>query len=122
MTTFDTFEALDAMTRDAVVDLLYRLADDALIIGHRDSEWTGLAPILEEDIGTPLVSVDTMPTITLVRDVLHNIVVHMCSGRSAEGVDAAHVAEHPLADAFNVVVTNVIVMSIGAAVTPVITY
>jgi ring-1,2-phenylacetyl-CoA epoxidase subunit PaaC len=32
------------------VDLLYSLADDELIIGHRNSEWTGVAPILEEDI------------------------------------------------------------------------
>ncbi|MCS7085307.1 MAG: phenylacetate-CoA oxygenase subunit PaaC, partial [Bacteroidia bacterium] len=31
-------------------DLLFRLADDDLIAGHRASEWTGLAPILEEDI------------------------------------------------------------------------
>jgi ring-1,2-phenylacetyl-CoA epoxidase subunit PaaC len=36
--------------RDAVIDLLYRLADDDLVIGHRNSEWTGLAPILEADI------------------------------------------------------------------------
>lgn len=26
------------------------MADDQLIIGHRNSEWTGLGPILEEDI------------------------------------------------------------------------
>src|SRR6056300_242785 len=31
-------------------DLLYRMADDLLILGHRNSEWTGLGPILEEDI------------------------------------------------------------------------
>jgi ring-1,2-phenylacetyl-CoA epoxidase subunit PaaC len=52
MTTarFENAAALPADLRPAVVDLLYRLADDELIIGHRDSEWTGLAPILEEDI------------------------------------------------------------------------
>ncbi|MFM8437557.1 MAG: Phenylacetic acid catabolic protein, partial [Candidatus Kapaibacterium sp.] len=26
------------------------MADDALIYGHRNAEWTGLAPTLEEDI------------------------------------------------------------------------
>ena len=30
--------------------LLLRLADDELILGWRDSEWTGIAPTLEEDV------------------------------------------------------------------------
>ena len=29
---------------------LLALADDELIIGWRDSEWTGIAPLLEEDV------------------------------------------------------------------------
>lgn len=32
------------------LDLLLRLADDELILGWRDSEWTGIAPFLEEDV------------------------------------------------------------------------
>jgi ring-1,2-phenylacetyl-CoA epoxidase subunit PaaC len=32
------------------VDLLLALADDELILGWRDSEWTGIAPSLEEDV------------------------------------------------------------------------
>jgi ring-1,2-phenylacetyl-CoA epoxidase subunit PaaC len=32
------------------VNVLLRLADDELIIGWRDSEWTGIAPTLEEDV------------------------------------------------------------------------
>ncbi|MDZ4667190.1 MAG: 1,2-phenylacetyl-CoA epoxidase subunit PaaC [bacterium] len=35
---------------EATKELLYKMADDLLIIGHRNSEWTGLGPILEEDI------------------------------------------------------------------------
>jgi ring-1,2-phenylacetyl-CoA epoxidase subunit PaaC len=31
-------------------DLLLELADDELILGWRDSEWTGIAPFLEEDV------------------------------------------------------------------------
>ncbi len=31
-------------------DLLLALADDELILGWRDSEWTGIAPFLEEDV------------------------------------------------------------------------
>ena len=38
------------MANQALKELLFRMADDALIIGHRNSEWTGLGPILEEDI------------------------------------------------------------------------
>src|SRR5579884_627548 len=29
---------------------LLGLADDELILGWRDSEWTGIAPVLEEDV------------------------------------------------------------------------
>lgn len=43
-----------------LVDLLYRLADDALILGHRNSEWTGIGPILEEDIAFSSMSQDKM--------------------------------------------------------------
>ncbi len=35
---------------DALKNLLYKMADDQLILGHRNSEWTGLGPVLEEDI------------------------------------------------------------------------
>jgi ring-1,2-phenylacetyl-CoA epoxidase subunit PaaC len=33
-----------------VNELLLGLADDELLIGWRDSEWTGIAPLLEEDV------------------------------------------------------------------------
>jgi len=38
------------MDLEALKELLYKIADDQLILGHRNSEWTGLGPILEEDI------------------------------------------------------------------------
>ncbi|MBI4172293.1 MAG: phenylacetate-CoA oxygenase subunit PaaI, partial [Actinobacteria bacterium] len=31
-------------------ELLLELADDELILGWRDSEWTGIAPTIEEDV------------------------------------------------------------------------
>ncbi len=34
----------------ALKELLYKMADDLLILGHRNSEWTGMGPLLEEDI------------------------------------------------------------------------
>jgi ring-1,2-phenylacetyl-CoA epoxidase subunit PaaC len=38
------------MNELALKELLYKMADDQLILGHRNSEWTGLGPLLEEDI------------------------------------------------------------------------
>lgn len=38
------------MNQEAIKDLLYKMADDQLILGHRNSEWTGFGPLLEEDI------------------------------------------------------------------------
>ena len=34
----------------ARADLLLAFADDELILGWRNSEWTGIAPFLEEDV------------------------------------------------------------------------
>ncbi|MBW8686145.1 1,2-phenylacetyl-CoA epoxidase subunit PaaC [Chitinophaga rhizophila] len=36
--------------QQALPELLIKIADDELIIGHRNSEWTGLGPVMEEDI------------------------------------------------------------------------
>jgi ring-1,2-phenylacetyl-CoA epoxidase subunit PaaC len=41
-------------------DLLFRMADDNLIIAHRNSEWTGLGPILEEDIAFSSIAQDKL--------------------------------------------------------------
>ncbi len=38
------------MNQEALKELLYKMADDQLILGHRNSEWTGFGPLLEEDI------------------------------------------------------------------------
>lgn len=44
--------------RAALVERLTALADDELVLGHRDAEWTGHAPILEEDIAIANVAQD----------------------------------------------------------------
>ena len=43
---------------DAFRDLLLSIADDKLILGHRNSDWTGLGPILEEDIAFSALAQD----------------------------------------------------------------
>lgn len=65
--------ALTPSTRPGVIDLLYRLADDGLIIGHRNSEWTGLGPILEEDIAFSSVAQDKMGHALAFYNLLHEL-------------------------------------------------
>jgi ring-1,2-phenylacetyl-CoA epoxidase subunit PaaC len=40
--------------------LLLAMADDELVLGHRDAEWTGHAPILEEDIAFSNIAQDEL--------------------------------------------------------------
>jgi ring-1,2-phenylacetyl-CoA epoxidase subunit PaaC len=42
----------------SLITLLTTLADDELILGWSDSEWTGIAPILEEDVAMSSISQD----------------------------------------------------------------
>ena len=43
-----------------LVDYTLHLADDALILGHRNSEWTGHGPILEQDIAISNIALDLL--------------------------------------------------------------
>ena len=58
--TFNSLESLKGTNREAAINLLYRLADDELVIGHRNSEWTGHGPILEADIAFSSMAQDEM--------------------------------------------------------------
>lgn len=44
--------------REAVGNLLLAMADEEVLIGHRDSEWVGHAPILEADIAIASIAQD----------------------------------------------------------------
>jgi len=69
----ESAESLDDLTRAALVDLLVRLADDELILGHRDSEWTGHAPILEEDVAFSSIAQDEMGHAQAYYGLLHQL-------------------------------------------------
>jgi ring-1,2-phenylacetyl-CoA epoxidase subunit PaaC len=45
---------------DPRLTLLFALADDELIMGHRHSEWTGWAPHIEEDLAFSSIAQDEM--------------------------------------------------------------
>lgn len=64
---------LPAELKPAVVDLLYRLADDSILIGHRNSEWTGIGPILEEDIAFSSMAQDKMGHAAAYYTLLHEL-------------------------------------------------
>lgn len=46
------------MAFSAPIDYTLYLADNALILGHRNSEWTGHGPILEQDIALSNIALD----------------------------------------------------------------
>ena len=46
------------MTDSPIFHYTLRLADNALILGHRLSEWCGHAPVLEEDLALPNMGLD----------------------------------------------------------------
>jgi ring-1,2-phenylacetyl-CoA epoxidase subunit PaaC len=41
-----------------LIDYVLHLADNALVLGHRNSEWTGHGPILEQDIALSNIALD----------------------------------------------------------------
>ena len=45
---------------DALSEWLLAMGDDELILAHRNSEWTGHAPILEEDIAFANIALDEL--------------------------------------------------------------
>ncbi|SHK14613.1 1,2-phenylacetyl-CoA epoxidase subunit PaaC [Rhodothermus profundi] len=68
-----TLETLDASLRPVLFEYLLRLGDDALILGHRLSEWCGHGPYLEEDIALANLALDCLghaeALLTLAADV-----------------------------------------------------
>lgn len=51
---------MERAAEELLSGLLLALADDELILAHRNSEWTGHAPILEEDIAFTNIAIDEL--------------------------------------------------------------
>ncbi len=58
---------------NAAKEMLYKMADDQLIIGHRNSEWTGLGPLLEEDIAFSSMAQDKIGQSEHLYGLLHEL-------------------------------------------------
>jgi ring-1,2-phenylacetyl-CoA epoxidase subunit PaaC len=61
------------MNELALKELLYKMADDQLILGHRNSEWTGMGPLLEEDIAFSSMAQDKVGQSLALYTVLHQL-------------------------------------------------
>jgi ring-1,2-phenylacetyl-CoA epoxidase subunit PaaC len=61
------------MNTEALKDLLYRIADDQLILGHRNSEWTGMGPLLEEDIAFSSMAQDKIGQSLALFNILNQL-------------------------------------------------
>ena len=88
---------------DAIIDLLYRMADDELIIGHRNSEWTGLGPILEEDIAFSSIAQDqighALANYTLLeQNFAAGTPDSIAFGRDENDFHSSHFVELPIGD------------------------
>ena len=59
--------------QNALKELLYKIADDLLILGHRNSEWTGIGPLLEEDIAFSSMAQDKIGQSLALYQLLHEL-------------------------------------------------
>lgn len=97
------------MNQEAVKDLIYRMADDALIIGHRNSEWTGIGPVLEEDIAFSSMAQDKIGHAQALYHILHTVFGEdepdkLAFMRDEKDMKCCHLTELPIGDyAFSLV-------------------
>jgi ring-1,2-phenylacetyl-CoA epoxidase subunit PaaC len=93
---------LDAGTRDALAELLLTMADDEFVLGFWDSEWTGIAPILEEDVAMSSVSQDEIGHAKALYELLAELTGgnadQIAFGRPAEGYRHAALMNHARVD------------------------
>ena len=61
------------MENQPLIELLYKMADDQLILGHRNSEWTGMGPLLEEDIAFSSMAQDKVGQSLALYTLLHSL-------------------------------------------------
>jgi ring-1,2-phenylacetyl-CoA epoxidase subunit PaaC len=96
-------ESLPAELKRPLVDLLLSLADDKFLLGHRNADWTGLAPILEEDIAFSALAQDDLAHAAALYELVASLTGgdanRVAYGRRPEEYRCAHLVE--LHDEFN---------------------
>ena len=88
--------------RDALAELLLTMADDELVIGYWDSEWTGIAPMLEEDVAMSSISQDEIGHAAALFGMLGELTGRdpdeIAYGREAPAFRHAPLVDHPRTD------------------------
>ena len=74
---------IDRATEAALDELLLSMADDEFVIGFSDSEWTGIAPILEEDIAMSSLAQDELGHARALYELLAEV---RSNGQTADAV------------------------------------
>src|SRR5882762_5349805 len=85
--------------RQALIDYTLHLADDSLILGHRNSEWTGYGPVLEQDIAISNIALDLIGQARNFYQYAARLINQMdaVSGSGDAGARTAGVTEDSLA-------------------------
>lgn len=65
--------AVTALPIVALGELLLSMADDEFVIGFSDSEWTGIAPLLEEDVAMSSLAQDELGHASALYDLLADL-------------------------------------------------
>jgi len=81
-----------------VNELLLGLADDELVIGWRDSEWTGIAPMLEEDVAFSSIAQNEIGHARAVYELLADDADALAFDRAPEEYRCAPLVELHLLD------------------------
>lgn len=87
---------------ELIKELLFKIADDQLIIGHRNSEWTGLGPIIEEDIAFSSIAQDKIGHAQAIYNILHELgeadADTLGFMRNANELRNSHYVEYPIGE------------------------
>ncbi len=94
--------ALSDAHREALAALLLGIADDEFVIGFWDSEWTGIAPMLEEDVATSSISQDEIGHARAIYELLAELTGQdpdaIAFGRAPEAYRHAALMNHARTD------------------------
>jgi ring-1,2-phenylacetyl-CoA epoxidase subunit PaaC len=91
-------------TRNALSVLLLSMADDEFVIGFSDSEWTGIAPMLEEDVAMSSIAQDELGHAQALYRLLAEVTDDgrdadaIAYDRPVEGYYHARLLDHPRGD------------------------
>jgi ring-1,2-phenylacetyl-CoA epoxidase subunit PaaC len=98
---FDASSVSDEL-RPALAELLLTMADDEFVQGFLDSEWTGIAPMLEEDVAFSSLAQDEIGHARAFYELRCRLTGEnpddLAFGRPVEGYRHARLLDHPRND------------------------